>query len=464
MKKIHLYPALAFCTFFSTANAADKNMHEAYKYQIGGGSPIAQSSSSAINLGSVGAGVEWNSTMECGKFDINAAVTKSFGVSGNFRQTIDGLIGNATNAAAGLAGAALQRANPQLFETLMQGGKSAQFDLEAFGSSCESMQNAMLDMLPESTYTAMNFSEEFNNSVASIASAQFPDHDVFEAKQEVLKKVKQAGIKSITGDNKGGENQAAYEPIVEATIAGFNTLLGRSVSDQNSVNDAGSEVGSASGASAISASNSAIVSIPKDFQSPSDVSDFITKSFGSKKVSVCDGCASSSTMGAGITPELVKLTEKAKQDIDNVFAKSTVVGAANSITDADLAKVSQPPTIQITREVIYSLQQETASAQAAFKERMAAELATLRLFEKLAMARKVLYAGLYYPDLNSNEAAKETVKEQIEAIDSHIRMMRDEIEIRSMLASNVPMLLLERQSIRDTQGVSISTKGGLLNE
>lgn len=462
MKKIHLYSALAFYTFFSTANAADKNMHEAYKYQIGGGSPIAQSSSSAINLGSVGAGVEWNSTMECGKFDINAAIDKSFAGGGNYKKMLDGLITRASNAATGLAGAALQRANPQLFETLMQGGKSAQFDLEAFGSSCESMQNAMLDMLPESTYTAMNFSEEFNNSVAAFASD--PDIDIHAAKQEVLKTVKKAGIKSITGDNKGGENQAAYEPIVEATIAGFNTLLGRSVSDQNSVNDAGSEVGSASSASAISASNSAIVSIPKDFQSPSDVSDFITKSFGSKKVSVCDGCASSSTMGAGITPELVKLTEKAKQDIDNVFAKSTVVGAANSITDADLAKVSQPPTIQITREVIYSLQQETASAQAAFKDRMAAELATLRLFEKLAMARKVLYAGLYYPDLNSNEAAKETVKEQIEAIDSHIRMMRDEIEIRNMLASNVPMLLLERQSIRDTQGVSISTKGGLLNE
>ncbi|WP_434339408.1 hypothetical protein [Motilimonas cestriensis] len=464
MNKRKLLPIslVVMTTLSAQAIAADKNMNEVYKYQIGGGSPIAQSGSGAVNIGSIGAGVEWNSSMECGAFDMNTAITKSFQFGGNFQKTIDQLTNNLTQAAAGLAGAALQRANPQLFEMLMQGGESAQFDLDSFNTSCESIQNQMLDMLPDSSYTAMNFGDVWKSEFQDAVSD--PNKSVFDNKANVMDEVKKMGLKSIEGTQKGGEHQAPYEPVSEAVIAGFNASFGRNSDNTNPITNAGSGIGSATGSTPLNGSSPAITNMPEDFKSPADVNKFVKEAFGTRQIMTCEGCSSSSTMGVGLTPELVALTDKAKADIDSVFAKSTISGAANAITDADLEKISQPPTIMITKDVIYSLQQESDSAQAAFKSRMAAELATLRLFDKLSAARRILYAGMFYPDLNANTSAKDTVKEQIEAIDSHIRMMRDEIEIRQMLASNVPVTLLQRQAIRDQQGVSTSTKGGLYNE
>jgi hypothetical protein len=435
--------SLAVLIFASTnSQGATEDLY----YDIGGAVPFSVSAGRGYVPSALSLGVSWNASSSCNGFDIGATVSNQLnGLTTGFSNMMGSVIHSATGAVAALPGMIIQRANPGLYDMLQNGVLQGRVDFDAAKLSCESMATAAADFAMSGGWMQKASGEAWD-------AASTGQSDAVKVRQDAEDSRGNDGITSIGGLKKGGTGQPAIKIVTDVVYAGFNSLHGRTNSASSAtVTGGGNGWGSVStgvgdwGGAAMKP----VLPIPSDckggmctlWKDADDAAGWVTDVLGETAIKLCDGCEKSESIsGSG-------LNKKLETEFNDVYSNlSDLVSGATTINANSLQGVSAGESLVVNRKVVESIQTDPAGALLA--QRLASEVAFARTITKAMWARRTLMAGMNDPNITENGEYTELAQAKLDALNTEVNMLREEMEIRTMLASNAASTLLARASNR----------------
>lgn len=392
-------------------------------YSIGGGRAVSMGGAASMDTIMVGAG--WDTNLICGDMSLNHTLQNQLnGATGGFKSIMSNVIQNATAAVASLPALIIQRADPGLYNLLTNGILQARLDFDRSKSTCLAVAERMADIaggqlgwgqLAEGM--ALSKSVKSGDAVAAVEQAE--------------KHRGNNGVPWVGGDSAGGKRQPPIKVVSDITRAGFNLLNGRDVGNRSS--------------------------IPKDacgnrlscqtWSSPQEAEAWATRVLGEQEHQTCDNCTKTQTKpGVGLTPLIQEEYEAKLQALEGLLKGSKPTSLENL-----MAASSQ--SLPITRGVIEALRDEPD--QDLLARRLASEVALSSVLEKAFLLQRTLLTGRKEPNVAANQLAQQAIGTESEALTQEINSLKTELELRSTLAGNSPMMLIQRQSSRASasQGV-----------
>lgn len=390
-------------------------------YRIGGGS-VSTRNFLYQKPNSIGVGIKWQSNLICGNFDFRSTISNQLnGVTEGFNDVMGSIVNNATAAVASLPALIIQRANPQLYDLLTNGVLQAKLDYSDMKMSCRQMANKMADYAEDAGLVQAAKIE----NLASLLGGQV---DAVRADKIVEHEGGDNGISWIGGVKKGGKGQPPINLTKDVTMAGYNLLLNRNVTDTSPVSDADTKG-----------------SIYKRWNRPSDAQDWITDVLGDLTYTSTTSNNKKSKPGRGLNPVIQDYYEEYYSELVDL------INGKKAINDENLKKVNGGG-IQITRGLIESLQND--SERAVLTNRLSSEIALSRTIEETLMARRILLAGLKEPNIAYNTTLKDIMNTQIAELDIELNQIRLEFEMKKMISGNTALVIAERNKNRQ-KGLTI---------
>ena len=432
-----------FCTFVS---AGSQGSSEGLYYDIGGAVPFSVSAGRGYQPTALGLGVHWNVASSCSGFDIGATVSNQLnGLTTGFSNMMGSVIQSATGAVAALPGMIIQRVNPGLYDMLQNGVLQGRVDFDAAKLSCQSMSAAVADVALSGSWMQKASGEAWD-----VASSV--ENDAVQAQQNAESSRGNDGVATIGGVKKGGAGQEPIKIVSDVVYAGFNTLHGRSNSASaapvsgggNGWGSVSTGIGDWAGAAmkpmlpALSDCKGGMCTIWND---PDEAADWITEVLGETEIQLCDGCEKSvSRSGTG-------LNKKLELEFDDVYSNlRDLVSGSTAINANTLQSVSAGESLIVNRKVIESVRSDPAGDLLA--QRLASEVAFARTITKAMWARHTLMAGINNSSIAEAGEYTDLAQTKLEALNTEVSMLKQEMEIRTMLASNAASVLLTRASNR----------------
>ena len=144
--------------------------------RIGGGRPIDEPSSVEFMKKTGG---DWNVDLSCGDMSLNAELMGSFN-AGAFKELQASLMGQLMAALnpMSLLGAALQRANPDLYDQLMNGNALATDAFNTNLANCQGMQQEILDRTPDGAMKKLAIGEDYASAIKKHADGGYQLKDL----------------------------------------------------------------------------------------------------------------------------------------------------------------------------------------------------------------------------------------------------------------------------------------------
>lgn len=432
-----------FCAFVS---AGSQGSSEGLYYDIGGAIPFSVSAGRGYEPTALGLGVSWNLSSSCSGFDIGATVSNQLnGLTTGFSNMMGSVIQSATGAVAALPGMIIQRVNPGLYDMLQNGVLQGRVDFDSAKLSCQSITEAVAGSALSGGWMQKAGGEAWD-------TASSGQNDVVKAQQDAEASRGNGGITTIGGLKKGGAGQEPIKIVSDIVYAGFNTLHGRSnPASGASISGGGNGWGSVStgvgdwaGAAmqptlpALSDCKGGMCTIWED---PDEATNWISDVLGETEVRLCDGCEKTSTTpGTG-------LNKKLETEFDDVYSSlRDLVSGSTAINANTLQDVSAGDSLVVNRKVIESVRSDPAGDLLA--QRLASEVAFARTITKAMWARHTLMAGINDPNITENGEYTDLAQAKLDALNTEVSMLKQEMEIRTMLASNAASVLLTRASNR----------------
>lgn len=397
----------------------DKVLNDSVYYSIGGGNVIA-GPASRRTPNSIGMGVSWNANLMCGNFDLGATVQNQLnGVTNGFKSLMSDVVNAATSAVASLPAMIIQRSNPQLYDLLQNGVLQGKLSFDSAKLTCENMAKDMTDVVMGGSFMQQAQTEAYRSAAASTA-------DAVAAKEQAESTGGNDGITWVGGTKKGGSGQSPIKVVHDTVVAGANVLTNRTETDEGTFSTSGSSEACAGGA------------MCKVWSSPAELANDVVKVLGEREVRTCDSCEQvSGTAGTGLIPMVAEAQES---------IVDTLAGLANGslkITSDNLAKVSGGELLQVSRSVIDALKDDPD--RPLLVQRLSGELALSRVLDKALLMRRTLVAGASIPEIQNAKEAAALVNSSLDQLDREISTLKQEMEIRSMLAKNTALTTLGRK-------------------
>ncbi len=283
-------------------------------------------------------------------------------------------------------------------------------------------------------------------------TASVGQSDAVQVQQDAENSRGNLGITSIGGVKKGGAMQDPIKIVSDVVYAGFNSLHGRSNSASTATVSGGGNgwgsvstgVGDWAGAAmsptlpAVSDCKGGMCTLWKE---PAAAADWITEALGETEVQLCDGCEKSKAVPG------VGLNRKLEDEFRDVYSNlNDLVSGTTAINANTLQGVSAGESLVVNRKVIESIQTDPAGALLA--QRLASEVAFARTITKAMWARRVLMTGMDNPNITSSGEYAAGAAAKLESLNTEVDMLKQEMEIRTMLASNAASALLTRANNR----------------
>lgn len=392
-------------------------------YKVGGGNVIA-SNYMFSKPNSIGLGVKWNANLMCGNFDIKSTIANQLnGVTDGFNNVMGEIISNAKGAVASLPALIIQRANPQLYDLLTNGVLQGKLDYSDIKMSCKQMANKMADYADDAGLTqaakAENFTSLLNSKVDAIRMDKLLEEEGGDS-----------GIKWLGGEKKGGKNQDPIKITSDVALAGYNTLINRSVTDTSSVSNSQARGG-----------------IYQTWQRPSDAQEWITDVIGEREMATSSHANSNTKAkpGRGLNPKTQEYYEAYYGDLVDL------INETSDINDTTLEALNSGG-LNVTRGVIETLRDD--NERGVLANRLASEMALSRTIEEALMARRILLAGRKEPNIAGNEQAQAKILTQIAELDMELSQIKLEYDMRKSITGNTLSIIHERKLERE-QGMII---------
>lgn len=405
---------LILSTSSFASNYVTGGISDGLYYKVGGGSVIA-SKYVFSKPNSIGLGVKWNANLMCGNFDIKSTIANQLnGVTDGFNNVMGDVISNAKGAVASLPALVIQRANPQLYDLLTNGVLQGKLDYSDIKMNCKQMANKMADYADNSGFTqaakAENFTRLLNNKVDAIRIDKLLEEEGGDV-----------GLTWLSGIKKGGDNQEPIKITSDVALAGYNSLINRSVTDTSPVSrsqDKGS--------------------IYHTWQKPADAQTWIIDVIGEREMTTSKNATSSDSgkPGRGLNPKTQEYYESYYGQLVDLINETT------DITDNSLESLNNG-ALNVTRGVIETLRDD--SERGVLASRLASEMALSRAIEEALMARRILLAGRKEPNIASNEKAQAKILSQIAELDMELSQIKLEYDMRKSITGNTLSMIHERK-------------------
>ncbi|MBD1577115.1 hypothetical protein HC723_11795 [Vibrio sp. S11_S32] len=369
---------------------------------------------------------------QCGKFDPSISINKSFG-DGQLNALFNGLIQSAVTSVQGLAGQMLKGANPGLYEFLENGIDLGYNDYQKALQSCENMQKFIID--------APTNIMKIQSQQQTVANTDMGKADIMDVFRGPKSYSGEDGVKGVDGKMYGGSGQSPMKVIDQSVKAGWCVLAENYDGVCQGVSSSGSKATRNTGSVSATSSSSPYVSteILKLFPKEDDAQEFAFELVGETAYQTCTDCeALNSTPSQSITQLVTAESKPLIEKMDKLLDKD-----ATRITDEDLESISAP-NYSITKNVWWSLSREPESNQDIFKKRLAFDVASSLVLDRVIAIRQVLETGKGNAILASNSAVAKKMGENLNEISRKVTDFQQEIALRRSMDSNTRILLNQR--------------------
>lgn len=385
-------------------------------YSIGGGSAVTMGSAGQMESITVGAG--WQNNLVCGNMDLSNTLENQLnGATQGFQNIMGSVIQNATGAVSSLPALILQRANPALYNLLTNGILQARLDYDRSKGTCRALAERMADIAGGQ----MGWGKVAEGQ--KMGQALTGNSDAVAVVERTESAPGNSGVTWVGGSQAGGSGQQPIKVVSDVTKAGYNLLNNRPVTDTSSI-------------PSDSCSNGLVCGY---WESPGQAAEFANRVLGEQQIQTCEGCASASTPGVGLTP-LIQETYDTK-----IEALQELLKPGTTITAEKLRKASSD-SLPVTRGVIMALRDERD--QAVLAQRLASEVSLSEILGKSLMLMRILISGAKESNVAANSLAVDQVNKQTETLQKEIDNLKMELDMRRELAKNSPMAIVERGQSR----------------
>ncbi|PHM23583.1 integrating conjugative element protein [Xenorhabdus budapestensis] len=397
-------------------------------YTLGGGSVISQPAtrSSLTRLG--GLELSWSSDLMCGNFDLKTTIGNQLnGITAGFKNLMSDVIQGATGAVASLPAMVIQRANPGLYDMLINGVLQANVAFDKAQFNCQNMAKRMMNFAESSKWTQSAALQEYKTLVNS------GDADAVRVNNAGAKTTGTGGHQWIGGKKQGGRGQNAIRPTRDLASAGFNMMNNQPVLSQSAVRPQNCQGGACT-----------------KFKNATEAAEAVVKVLGDRAIRTCGNAAECTSGGEHQQPGMTlagtgfapMLEENTKTNIEQLVK---LVNGTEKTTAANPAKL-KTGSLAVTKGVIQALQRDPDST--ALTARLAGELAMAETTETALLMRRMLITGMSEPNAAAQPDAFAEGERRIDALDREINALKNEMQLKRELSRNAVLTIIERDTQR----------------
>ncbi|ACO79783.1 conserved hypothetical, protein [Azotobacter vinelandii CA] len=392
-------------------------------YNIGGGSAVTMGS--AGQMESITVGMGWQNNLICGNMSLSNTLENQLnGATNGFQTIMSTVIQNVTGAVSSLPALALQRSNPALYNLLTNGILQARLDYDRSKGACRSLVERMADIAGNQMgWGTVAQAQKMGQALSTSADAV-----------EVVDKSESApgsgGVTWVGGTQAGGAGQQPIRVVGDVTRAGYNQLNRRSPTNTSSI-------------PADSCANGLVCGY---WESPAEAAAFGNRVLGEQQIRTCEGCASESTPGVGLTLLIQETYDEKIKAIEELLKPGT------EITDEKLRQASSD-SLPVTRGVIAALRDERD--QKVLAQRLASEVALSEVLGQALLLTRLLNSGAREPNVAANALAVSAVGQQTAVLQKEIDNLKMELDLRRELSKNSPLAIVERGQSRTENSRSV---------
>lgn len=411
LKTLALTTALAI-----TGNAAAYDLQipdssASWYYDLGGQRAVSAPASYNTNSIVLGGSLDWGSGFNCSAFDPTLGVANTLndvksGADAIQQQVVDA----ATGAVASLPLMMLQRANPGLYELLMNSMASAKERVSVATRSCEQMQQTISEGgNPMEDWINISRSQDWKGEMGD-GSYRSASNDAVQARENVDRSNGENGVTWTGGEKAGGRGQREINIPTDIVKAGYNQAFNRDVNSNASAPGDGSR-------------------IAQLWESPEELMAFSRSILGEEKVRTYTNRPTESIPARGLAFEI-------NQEVESLTPKVDDLISGNTSMDGDSLLAVSSPSVVITSGTIQALRKMTPAETNILKNRLIQEVATARVIEKALMLNRMLLSGSQEPNVSQNGPAMESTAKYSDQLESAIDSTLFEHEMNKRLASS----------------------------
>ncbi len=400
-----------------------------FYYAIGGGravpKPVSFSSTTTVNA-HFRSGLGYS----CGLFDPVQNVKQMFEtLDKKIRKLPLQLTLGIEAAIAGIPAYLLAKANPALYNAV---SKYLDDSFELFDFSYNSCKNIEKQVAANkgATFPKLMQASIADRWVIGAATAAEEGKTIDDIEEDVRKEAANEGVALVAGVRKGGLNQEPVNLNRDITVAGYNSLLGRSPLDDLTA--------PANVSVTLSSGSSIAIPLIEMWRSPAEAADWVTDVIGERKLQLAAGEGESSERtraGRGLRPRLEDETFEIRQALER------------AVVDSDYGPIrGYKNTLQVNFILIDAIRAAQPFEQSIMLDRVAAEIAIMHIQNQTLTAKRLLYAGLKEANVGISNAAG-TVSEQIREhalaeLDAALFEVINDFNLKSKtLARTIPKIL-----------------------
>lgn len=397
--------------------------------RIGGGRPIDEPATYNTNTK---AGGSWNVDLTCSDMSLKSELIGGFD-SGSFKQLQASLMGNLKAALnpLSLVGSAIQRANPDLYETMMNGSMMLNDEFGKNLANCQSMQQQVLNGMPEGSIKQLSIGQEYSSAIKRQTQQNVQLKDLL-LKGSDPRSGYDTGAKGITFDgSKQGTLSKPIKVVEHTTYAGFNALAGRSSTDNTS----------------LSASQAKELGFSSAFKSPAEAAAFTSEVVGETKLYSDDSVAPrDDEKGIGAKRQYAQELENVKSNINELLAKDI-----STVSASDLQKVSTSSVV-VNNDVLLALKQIHPADRLGYINALSTDIALARTHEKLLYSVRIIDAGLTDASVSNVEAVRSDALFKRERLMQEMDLLEREIRFKRELSEGSAQDIMRRANMENRSG------------
>tara|TARA_R110000787_G_scaffold285955_1_gene402891 strand:+ start:18823 stop:20118 length:1296 start_codon:yes stop_codon:yes gene_type:complete len=401
-------------------------------YEVGGQRPLTAPASPITNSIILGGSLDWGSGFNCSAFDPTLGIANTLNQVKSGADAIQQQVTDAaTGAIASLPLLMLQRANPGLYELLMNSMARAEQGVQVSTRSCQQMQQTISQGgNPVEGWIDISRTHDWQDQMGS-GGYRSASVDVVQAQQNVEKNNGENGVTWVGGTKAGGRGQQPIDIPSDIVKAGYNQSLNRAANSNAPAPQNGSRVSEL-------------------WETPEELMSFSRSLLGEEKVRTYSDRPTETMPARGMSFEINKEVERLTPIFNGLIDGSVEPSGENMLS------VSTPSMV-INAGTIQALSNLPDADQTILKGRLIQEVATARVVEKALMLHRLLFSGAQEPNVAQNGPAQESAQKYSARLQQSIDDALFELEMNKRLASTTSQTINNVEAMQRRVGNSTVT-------
>jgi len=426
---------LASSFFMMNANALDIiPSNSNYYYKLGGGSDISMPPVTDQQDITLKGDVNTNLGFSCDGFNPAISIANTIN---DMKDSFEGLESNVINSATAAVGSMpmylLEKASPEIYNLIQNSMQNASDTFHLSMKSCqEALDQIKTGASPYQDWFKISDSQGWLNYASA---AKDPDShvDINDAKKNITKDPEKYGVPWVhAGQNSGGSNgnQIPIKVIYDVVVAGTNAMI-----DDNRALDSQDPIPSES-------------ELARFWSTPEAAGKWGQLVLGDITISSKKG-EDETHAGVGLVTLLRTCPTGANNNLTcgkNIKQKLIKLVQGKNYPSSDDLKAVSSNEMMITPDVIASIRNRTTEEQAVAISKIAEDVSIQNLVDESLLLRHILIAGSQTKSVHNVKSALTTVQNTINQLDTDIKDLKFEHDIREQFASNTLQTILNDET------------------